>query len=468
MHIAMYPWFAFGHITPFLHLSNKLAQKGHKISFFIPTKTQPKIEHFNCFPDRITFVPITVPHVDGLPPGAETTHDVHRSLFRLIMTAMDRTEPNIELLLHHLKPNFVFFDIFQYWMPKLACRLGIKSLVYSTTSPTTQALVVSPAREKQLNSIVELGRQISAADITQPPSGFPDSSIKLHLHEARSMLKSWNLKSGRGILLRDRLVTGFSECDALGFKACREMEGPFIDYLEMQYRKPLLLSGPLLPDPHTSTTDTTLDEKWVHWLGGFEIGSVVYCALGSEVTLSKYQFQELLLGLELTGLPFLAVLRSPSGAESSSIEEALPDGFVERVGGRGVVYEGWVQQPQILEHPSIGCFVTHCGWGSLMEALVNKCELVLIPNAVDQFYHARLLGNNLKVGVEVEKGEEDGLFTRENVLKAIRTIMEEESETEREVRENRAKLRELLLRKDLESSYIDDFIRKLQSLLCIM
>ena len=58
--------------------------------------------------------------------------------------------------------------------------------------------------------------------------------------------------------------------------------------------------------------------------------------------------QELLLGLELTGLPFLAALKPPSGA--ATIEEALPDGFKERVGGRGVVHGGWVAQPAILSH----------------------------------------------------------------------------------------------------------------------
>ncbi|XP_062104643.1 cyanidin 3-O-galactoside 2''-O-xylosyltransferase FGGT1-like [Humulus lupulus] len=462
LHIAMYPWFAFGHITPFLYLSNKLAQKGHRISFLIPTKTQSKMDHLNRFPALITFVPITVPHVEGLPIGAETTHGVPHSLVPLIMTAMDRTEPDVELLLRELKPDFVFFD-FVHWIPKLARSLGIKSLEYSSGSPMTVAYNFSPARQAQLNGVV--GREVSEADIMQPPPGFPDPSIKLHLHEARAWLKYRTLKFGSDILFRHRLLTGLSECEALGFKACKEIEGPFIDYLETQFGKPMLLSGPLLPDPGTSSM-ARLDEKWLNWLGGFEPGSVVYCCIGSEITLSKDQFQELLLGLELSGLPFLAALRPPSEvAESLSIEEALPEGFLERVGGRGVVYGGWIQQPQILEHPSVGCFVTHCGWGSLMEAMVNKCELVLLPNGGDQIYNARLMGNHLKVGVEVEKDEEDGLFTRESVSKAIRIVAEEDSEVGREVKANRAKLRELLLREDMESSYLDDFIRKLKSLL---
>ena len=48
------------------------------------------------------------------------------------------------------------------------------------------------------------------------------------------------------------------------------------------------------------------------------------------------QFKELLLGFELTGMPFLAALKPPIGAEA--IESALPEGFNEITKGRGVVH----------------------------------------------------------------------------------------------------------------------------------
>ncbi|XP_062104642.1 cyanidin 3-O-galactoside 2''-O-xylosyltransferase FGGT1-like [Humulus lupulus] len=454
LHIAMYPWFAFGHITPYLHLANKLAQKGHKISFFIPTKTQSKINHLNRSPHLLTFYPITVPHVDGLPSGAETTNDVPSSLIPLIMTAMDSTQNDIELLLLHLKPHLVFYDLV-YWIPNLTRRLGLKSLHFSVVSAVSTAFSSAPAKYLSLK-----GRELSESDIMKPPPGFPDSSINLHLHEARGSLKRRDMKFGGDVVFCDRWFMSLTECDALGFKACRELDGPFVDYLETEFGKPLLLSGPLIPEPSISS----LDPKWVDFLGGFKPGSVIYCAFGSEVILEKDQFQELLLGLELSGHPFLAALRPPSGADSLAIEEALPDGFEERVGGRGVVHGGWIQQPQILEHPSVGCSVTHCGSGTIFEILVNQCQIVMIPNCGDQILNARLMGNNLKVGVEVEKGEEDGLFTKESVCKAISTVMEQGNEVGKEVRSNRAKLRELLLSKDMESSYIDDFIHKLQAL----
>ena len=452
MHIAMFPWFAMGHLTPYLHLSNKLAKRGHRISFFIPKRTPHKFEQFNLFPHLITFFPINVPHVEGLPHGAETTSDVSFSLAPLIMTAMDRTEKDIELLLIELKPQIVFFD-FTYWLPNLTRRLGIKSFQYMIVSPATVAYNASPPRMQNSVNLTEV-------DLMQPPLGYPVSSIKLHAHEAKFLASKRNWEFGSGVLFYDRLYGGLSLSDAIGFKGCREIEGPYVDYLEEQFGKSVLLSGPIIPEP----PNTVLEGKWGSWLERFKPDSVIFCALGSEWKLPHDQFQEFLLGLELTGLPFLAVLKTPIGFET--LEAALPEGFKERVEERGIVHGGWIQQQLILEHPSVGCFITHCGAGSLTEALVNKCQIVLLPQVDgDHIVNARMMGENLKIGVEVEKGEEDGWFTKESVSKAVKIVMDDENEVGREVRTNHAKLRNFLVSHNLESACVDGFCQKLRDLL---
>jgi flavonol-3-O-glucoside/galactoside glucosyltransferase len=63
------------------------------------------------------------------PFGSETTADLPFSQHSLLMTAMDLTEPIIEDTLRELRPHMVFFD-FTYWLPALACQLGIKALHY--------------------------------------------------------------------------------------------------------------------------------------------------------------------------------------------------------------------------------------------------------------------------------------------------------------------------------------------------
>ncbi|KAF8411001.1 hypothetical protein HHK36_003540 [Tetracentron sinense] len=453
-HVVMYPWFAFGHLTSFLHISNKLAERGHRVSFLLPTNTQPKLEPLNHHPNLIHFEPITVPHVDGLPPGTETTADVPYPLQTLLATAMDRTEKKIEIVLRDLKPDFVFFD-FAHWIPALTRRLGIKSIHYCIVSSVAISYLLSPG--KKLAEIQSSEAQ--AHDLMQPPPGFPSSAIKLHAHEARGLTTFISKIYGSGFSFQERQMMCLSQCDALSYRTCRDMEGPYCDYLESWFGKQVLLSGPVVPEPPTSA----LEDRWAEWLGGFEADSVLYCAFGSECVLQKDQFQELLLGFELTGLPFFVALKSPIGAET--IEAALPEGFEERIQGRGVVHGGWVQQQLILGHPSVGCFVTHCGSGSQIEGLVSKCRLVLLPHTGDQFFNARMMSSDLKVGVEVEKGEEDGLFTKESVCTAVKSVMDKDSKVGREVTVNHAKWRHFLLAKGLESSCIHDFIFKLQGLL---
>jgi len=367
------------------------------------------------------------------------------------MTAMDLTEPIIEDTLRELRPHMVFFD-FTYWLPALACRLGIKALHYCTISPATVGYLISPERKLHEKSLTE-------DDLIDPPPSFPPSAIKLQPHEARGLATATVKGHGTDISFTERQLISFTSCDAIVFKTCREMEGPYCDYLEKQMRKQVILAGPVLPDPPT----TTLEEKWVTWLGGFKSKTLIFCAFGSECILKSNQFKELLLGFELTGMPFLAALKPPIGAETMKL--ALPEGFIERTKGRAIVVGDWVQQQLILSHPSVGCFVTHCGSGSLTEAMVTDCQLVLLPHTGDQFINARIISGDLKVGVEVEKSEDDGLFTKEAVCKAVKTVMDSEGELGHMVRTNHAKWREFLLSQGLENSYVDDLVQKLDSLL---
>lgn len=165
-----------------------------------------------------------------------------------------------------------------------------------------------------------------------------------------------------GISMYNRSASAMGNSDALAVRICWELEGRFCQYIETQFQKKVLLTGLVLTPHHQSEDNIApLEDQWAKWLDAFQPGSVVHCSFGSQYILEKDQFEELVLGFELTELPFLAALKSPVGC--ARVEEALPDGFEDRVGSRGVVYGGWVQQPQILSHPSVGCFVNHCGTG---------------------------------------------------------------------------------------------------------
>ena len=70
--------------------------------------------------------------------------------------------------------------------------------------------------------------------------------------------------------------------------------------------------------------------------------------------------QEIAYGLELSTADFIWVVRFPR-SEKVNLQMALPKGFLDRIGDRGIVVEGWAPQKTILKHSSIGGFVSHCG-----------------------------------------------------------------------------------------------------------
>lgn len=450
LHIVMYPWLHLGHIIPYLHFANKLAERsGHKIrtTLLLPKKAVPQLNHMNLHPSLISLHPITIPHVDPLPLGSETASDVPPHLAPHLATAMDLTRPEVESTILGLQPRatLIFYDM-AYWVNEIASELGIKTVCYMPVCAACQAMAIA-MRPTQDEAVPELAPEYPSTDVVlRGPAEWRKISLRTS-------------QFGSGLKFSERTGRAKTLCDAIGLRTCREIEGAFCDYVSSHFGKPLLLSGPVLPEPNTATP---LDPEWAAWLGRFGPGSVVFCTLGSQMTLEREQFQELLLGFEMTKIPFLVVLKPPTGC--SSIDEALPEGFQERVGDRGVVHGGWVQQPQILSHPSVGCFVSHCGLGALWESLMSECQIVLLPQAWDHIVNARIMAAQMKVAVEVEKREEDGWVSKESFCKAIKAVMDEESEVGCLVKKNHAKWREVITRQGFMDGYVDNFIKDLERL----
>ncbi|XP_039064278.1 UDP-glycosyltransferase 79B2-like, partial [Hibiscus syriacus] len=173
------------------------------------------------------------------------------------------------------------------------------------------------------------------------------------------------------------------------------------------------------------------------------------------------EFQELVLGFESCGLPFLVALKPPKGC--STVEEALPEGFQDRVKGRGLVYGDWVPQELPLNHPNIGCFENHRSYGSMWEFLLSDCQIVQIPENFDQILNTRLLVNELKIGVEVDRGK-NRQISKESLSEAIKMVMDKNNETAEMLRANHAKLKQTLCSRDLQEEYINNFVQALRDL----
>ncbi|KAL1206586.1 UDP-glycosyltransferase 79B6 [Cardamine amara subsp. amara] len=441
-HAFMFPWFAFGHMIPFLHLANNLAEKGHRVTFLMPKKAQKQLEHLNRFPDNIVFHPLTISRVDGLPDGAETASDIHFSLTSSLASAMDLTRDQVEAAVRVKKPDLIFFD-FAEWVTDIAKTYGAKSVYFISFSAASACTSMVPG--------------LRPDNLDVPPPGYPSSKVLLRGQETNEFSFIFN-PFGEGDTLYKRNTKGLTNCDVISIRTCQEVEGKFCVFLKSQFQRKVLLTGPILPEPDKTMP---LEDRWNLWLNRFEQGSVVFCALGSQIILEKDQFQELCLGMELTGLPFLVAVQPPRG--SSTVQEGLPEGFEERIKERGVVWGGWVQQPLILAHPSVGCFVSHCGFGSMWESLMSDCQIVFLPYFADQILNTRLMTEELEVSVEVERGEARW-FSKENLSVAVRSVMDKDSELGNRVRRNHAEWKEVLFRHGLMNDYVNKFVEALEKL----
>ncbi|KAB2623667.1 UDP-glycosyltransferase 91C1-like [Pyrus ussuriensis x Pyrus communis] len=170
---------------------------------------------------------------------------------------------------------------------------------------------------------------------------------------------------------------------------------------------------------------------------------------------------ELADGIEKSGLPFIWVVNNRPLVEGVLGADIIPPGFQTRVEDRGLVWRGWAPQLKILGHASVGGFLTHCGWSSVVEALRFGRVLILFSGAYsDQPLIARLMQDK-RVGLEIPRDERDGSFTSDSVAELIRRVMvEKEGES---IRSNAWTMKEIFGNVELNDRCLDEFTRTLET-----
>ncbi|CAA3023207.1 UDP-glycosyltransferase 83A1-like [Olea europaea subsp. europaea] len=146
-------------------------------------------------------------------------------------------------------------------------------------------------------------------------------------------------------------------------------------------------------------------------------GSAIYVSFGSIAVLSQDQLNELALALELSGRPFLWVVRS-NLANGSPAE--YPDGFRERVAERAKIVE-WAPQERVLAHSSVWCFLSHCGWNSTMEGLSLGVPFLCWPYFADQFHNENYICDMWRIGLRLNR-DENGLRSRHDIVSKIEML----------------------------------------------
>ncbi|KAJ3691932.1 hypothetical protein LUZ60_012282 [Juncus effusus] len=179
----------------------------------------------------------------------------------------------------------------------------------------------------------------------------------------------------------------------------------------------MLPVGPLIPlNDETSNNGDVFkqdDKDYIQWLDTKAQKSVVYVSFGSSSHLKKSQLEELLNALESGGRLYLWVVRKDNRDEGVEFENIK----------HGMVVE-WCDQVRVLSHPSIGCFVTHCGWNSTLESLTCGVLMVCVPRLSDQKMNASLIESVWGVGLRAEVGEE-GMLEGKEMFRCVDLIMDD-------------------------------------------
>lgn len=457
LHVMMFPWLAHGHISPFVQLSSTLAHLGINVSF---VSTPLNIANLKSFfarhqynsPGKVQPLELRLPPVEGLPAGIESTKDLPIHLTPLFDKALDGLEEPLEQLLRQICPDCILFDFAQWWVPRAAAKMGIPTILFATFGAAFAGYGLSPAWRREGE-----GEEMAAETLTKPPPSYPSDAISWKLHEAQSVLGLYRVQQPNGISYHERALRCFDGCRAIAVRTCNEIEGKFVEYLQTVTGKPVFPVGSLL------SVNSDEEEEWgcncIKWLEAHALASVLYVSFGSQVFMSKEQIHEVALGLEASGQPFLWALRCPA---KNQVGVWLPQGFQERIGKRGLVVGDWVPQREILSHGSTGGFLSHCGWGSLMEAMSSGVPLVTLPMHLDQCLNSRLVVRELEIGLEVTK-RSDGSLDRDEICKAVRTLMVEEGG--REIRRKARQMgNQILSSRGEQGAYINEFITHLHFL----
>ncbi|PQQ08353.1 hypothetical protein Pyn_16477 [Prunus yedoensis var. nudiflora] len=382
-----------------------------------------------------------------------TTHEMQEKFFK----ATFLLEPQIEQILDQHRPHCLVADSLFPWATDVAAKFGIPRLIFHGPGffPLCAAtIVILQEPQKKVSSDSEV--------FTIP--NLP-VEIKIKRNQVPTMLE----KNADTIL--SKLFKESRECDERSYgiivNTFYELEPAFADHYRKVFGRKAWHIGPVSLCNKAAGNKTeirgmeaSLDEhECLNWLNTKKINSVVYICFGSLTNFSDHQLLEISLGLEAYGQEFIWVVKK----EKKEKEEWLPEGFEQRIEGKGLIIRGWAPQVLILEHQAIGGFVTHCGWNSIPEGVSSGVPMITWPVSAEQFYNEKLVTEILRIGVAVgsEKWaslvdvKKEASVKRDAIEKAVAQVMVgDEAE---EMRSRARGLRELA-RRAIEkggSSYSD-------------
>ncbi|XP_028065707.1 7-deoxyloganetin glucosyltransferase-like [Camellia sinensis] len=151
------------------------------------------------------------------------------------------------------------------------------------------------------------------------------------------------------------------------------------------------------------------EPQCLEWLDTKGPNSVVYVNFGSITVMTPNQMVEFAWGLANSNQTFLWVIRPDLVTGDLAV---LPPEFMEATKERGLL-ASWCPQEQVLDHPSIGGFLTHSGWNSTLESISSGVPMVCWPFFAEQqtncWHCCTQWGIAMEIDNDVKKDEVESL-----------------------------------------------------------
>ena len=414
-HFLLVTFPAQGHINPALQFAKRMIRTGAEVSFATSVSAHRRMAKRPNL-EGLQFVPFS----DGYDDGFKSSDDIQQYMSEIKRRGSETLR---EIVVRNSDEGRPFTCIVHTLLVPWAAEVA-RGLVVPYALLWNEPATVLDIYYYYFNGYGDAFRNISNE---------PTCSIEL---PALPLLSSRDLPS---FLVNSNAYTFFlpmlhEQLEALNQETNPKVLVNSFDALETEALKAvdklhLIGIGPLVSSAYLNSkdpSDTSFggdlfqgSDDYMEWLNSKPKSSVVYVSFGSISVLSKTQKEEIARGLLDCGQPFLWVIRAPENGEEVKEEDKLS--CREELEKKGMIVP-WCSQIEVLTHPSLGCFVSHCGWNSTLESLVSGVPVVAFPQWADQGTNAKLIEDIWKIGIRVIVNEE-GIVESDEIKRCLEIAM---------------------------------------------
>ncbi|CAA0170635.1 UDP-glycosyltransferase 89C1 [Arabidopsis thaliana] len=365
-HVLVIPFPQSGHMVPHLDLTHQILLRGATVTVLVTPKNSSYLDALRSLhsPEHFKTLILPFPSHPCIPSGVESLQQLPLEAIVHMFDALSRLhDPLVDFLSRQppsdLPDAILGSSFLSPWINKVADAFSIKSISFLPIN----------------------AHSISVMWAQEDRSFFND------------------------------LETATTESYGLVINSFYDLEPEFVETVKTRFlnHHRIWTVGPLLPfkaGVDRGGQSSIPPAKVSAWLDSCpEDNSVVYVGFGSQIRLTAEQTAALAAALEKSGVRFIWAVRDAAkkvnSSDNSVEEDVIPAGFEERVKEKGLVIRGWAPQTMILEHRAVGSYLTHLGWGSVLEGMVGGVMLLAWPMQADHFFNTTLIVDKLRAAVRV-------------------------------------------------------------------